>query len=318
MPRPHALLMGGVLLLFYGDGFVLGAALPLALAFGLLGVAAAAGFLRQAGHGDAGPIDPVPVALAALAALTVLALGRSGLTSVVVAAALVGTIGGLLERLGRPRQRWQGMEAPAYCGAFAGMTSELVLGHPGWVLLAAVLAGLLLTLLHRSWQGIGGKLGTTAFVGVLAACGLARAIGMMGSGAHLHLFSEAERSLVLITALLAPLITHGLSYRWGWGAVLGSAVPSMLMGLLLPLPLAAAWMGASFVGMTTPERLEPHAPPHLAAMGLVFGVLTLGFEPWLAGIGGDLGATAAVSVFAVLGLRELASVRPRRDGGRGT
>ncbi|WP_254933644.1 hypothetical protein [Cyanobium sp. WAJ14-Wanaka] len=30
-----------------------------------------------------------------------------------------------------------------------------------------------------------------------------------------------------------------------------------------------------------------------------------GFDPRLAGIGGDLGATAAVSVFAVLGARAL-------------
>ncbi len=43
----------------------------------------------------------------------------------------------------------------------------------------------------------------------------------------------------------------------------------------------------------------------LLAMGLLFGLLFAGFEPSHKGIGGDLGATAAVSVFAVLGLQAL-------------
>ncbi len=97
--------------------------------------------------------------------------------------------------------------------------------------------------------------------------------------------------------------------------VLGSALPSLLVALLLPLlppslglapgPLAAMWLGASFVGMTAPERLAPRPVPLLLAMGLLFALLSFSFAPRLAGIGGDLGATAAVSVFAVLGARVL-------------
>ena len=43
----------------------------------------------------------------------------------------------------------------------------------------------------------------------------------------------------------------------------------------------------------------------LLAMGLLFALLSFSFAPRLAGIGGDLGATAAVSVFALLGARVL-------------
>ena len=43
----------------------------------------------------------------------------------------------------------------------------------------------------------------------------------------------------------------------------------------------------------------------LLAMGLLFGLFSLAVEPRLAGVGGDLGATAAVSVFAVLGAEAL-------------
>ena len=62
--------------------------------------------------------------------------------------------------------------------------------------------------------------------------------------------------------------------------------------------------------MTAPEQLAPRPVPLLLAMGLLFALLSLSFAPRLAGIGGDLGATAAVSVFAVLGARVL--VRDRR------
>ena len=320
MTRPHALLMAGVLLVFYLDGFVLGAPVALLLVWALLGVVVLVGFLRHAGHGPAGRVQWPEVALAALAALGVLALTRGASASVVLATALVGAAGGALEAAGRSRHRWQGVAAPVYCGAFAGMTSQLVLGHPAWVVLAGGLAGLVLSVLSDSWSGIGGKLGTIAFLGVVGATGLALVSGAIGAGAPLHACTGVERWLVLIASLLSPLLTHRLSYYWGFGVVLGSALPSMLVALLLALlppslelapgPLAAMWLGASFVGMTAPERLAPRPLPLLLAMGLLFALLSLSFAPRLAGIGGDLGATAAVSVFAVLGARVL--VRDRR------
>ena len=320
MTRPHALLMAGVLLVFYLDGFVLGAPVALLLVWALLGVVVLVGFLRHAGHGPAGRVQWPAVALAALAALGVLALTRGASASVVLATALVGAAGGALEAAGRSRHRWQGVAAPVYCGAFAGMTSQLVLGHPAWVVLAGGLAGLVLSVLSDSWSGIGGKLGTIAFLGGLGATGLALVSGAIGAGAPLHAFTGVERWLVLIASLLSPLLTHRLSYYWGFGVVLGSALPSLLVALLLALlppslelapgPLAAMWLGASFVGMTAPERLAPRPLPLLLAMGLLFALLSLSFAPRLAGIGGDLGVTAAVSVFAVLGARVL--VRDRR------
>lgn len=319
LTRPHALLMAGVLLIFYLDGLVLGAPAALLLVWALLGLVVLVGFLRHAGHGPAGRVQWSAVALAVLAALGVLALSRGASASVVLATALVGALGGTLEAAGRSSQRWQGVAAPVYCGAFAGMTSELVLAHPAWVLLAGGLAGLVLSVLSESWSGIGGKLGTTAFLGVLAAMGLAMAAGVMGSGASLHSYTAVERGLVLILSLLAPLVTHALSYRWGLGVVLGSALPSLAAAILLGFlpaalklasePLSAAWLGASFVGMTAPERIAPRPVPLLLAMGLLFALLDAVIEPRLAGIGGDLGATAAVSVFAVLGARVLVSER---------
>jgi hypothetical protein len=302
--------MAGMLLLFYLDGFVLGEPVPLLLAYALLGLPVLAGFLHHGDHGPSGSPHPRPVLLAAAGAVAVLALSRTHLSSAVLAAALVGSGGGLLEHLSRGRGPMRDGAAPLYCGAFAGMTSELVLRHPGWVLLAGVLAGLLLTLLGNSWQGIGGKLGSIAFLSVAATSTLAAAFGDLGAGAPLDRLSHLEQGLLIGIALLSPLVTHALSYRWGFGAVLGSALPSLAVGLLVPLPLAAVWLGASFVGMTAPDRLPGHPQLSLLAMGLLFGLFGLGFEPHLAGIGGDLGATAAVSVFAVLGGHSLLSGWP--------
>lgn len=309
MPSPLALLMAAVLLLFYADGFVLGASLLPLLAFGLLGLLLLLGFLHHGDHGPSGDPHPRPVLLAAAGALAVLALSRGGLLSVVQAAALVGCAGALFERLSHHRGPLRDGAAPLYCGAFAGMTSELVLHHPAWVLLAGALTGLLLALLSNCWRGIGGKLGTTAFLGVVATCAIASAFGALSSGAQLHAYSAAEIALLFGVALISPLLTHALSVRWNLGAVLGSALPSLVASLLTPPPLAAVWLGASFVGMTAPDRLGAHPQRNLLAMGLLFALFSLGFEPRLAGIGGDLGATAAVSVFTVLGARALLSGR---------
>lgn len=303
--RPLALLMAGVLLLFYLDGFLLGAPAPALLAFALLGLPVLAGFIHHGDHGEVGLIHPRPVALAATGALAVLALSRGLSLTAVQAAALVGTAGGLLEHGSRGRGPLRDGAAPIYCGAFAGMTSGLVLQHPGWVLLAGALAGLLLAVLGNSWRGIGGKLGTTAFLAVATTCLLASVFGALGGGAQLPGITTPEKVLLLCCSLLAPLLTHALSHRRGWGAVLGSALPSLLVALVAPRALAATWLGASFVGMTTPERLTRHPQLSLLAMGLLFGLFGLGFEPRLVGIGGDLGATAAISVFAVLGAQAL-------------
>jgi hypothetical protein len=298
---PLALLMGAMLLGFYADGFLVGASLPLALGFGLLGALVLVGFRHHANHGPIGSIRLATVLQAVVAAGVVLALNRGLSVSVVAATALVGCAGGVLDAFGH--KRWAGVGAAVYCGAFAAMTSELVLRHPFWVLLAAALAGLLLELLRHSWSGIGGKLGSTAFVAVIGVVGLATVCGFINPGAHRYAFKAAEPLVLVGIALLSPQITYQLSDRGRFGPVLGSAIPSLLAALVLPASLAGPWLGASFVGMTSPSRLLPHPIPRLLAMGLLFGLLLAGFEPSQGGIGGDLGATAAVSVFAVLGLQ---------------
>lgn len=297
------MLMAGLLLVFYIDGFLIGAPLTLLLAFACLGVVALVGFLHHADHGDLGQIAASTPLLSALSAFAVAVLSRGLLLPLVFNVAAVGSAGGLAEKLGR--SRCTGVGAAVYCGAFVGMTSEQVLDHPGWIVIAGALAGVLLEWLQTAWSGIGGKLGSTAFLAVFSVVGLTTLLNLQGPGAHLHRFTHAEQGLVFLLALLSSQFTHHLSYRNGIGAVLGSALPSMVAGWLLPVHLAVVWLGASFVGMTSPSRLTSHPTLQLLVMGALYATFSLGFEPTLAGLGGDLGATAAISVFAVLGLSRL-------------
>lgn len=87
-------------------------------------------------------------------------------------------------------------------------------------------------------MGSAASLEPSPFWGGLGATGLALVFGAIGAGAPLHAFTGVERWLVLIASLLSPLLTHRLSYYWGFVVVLGSALPSLLVALL---PLLWSW-----------------------------------------------------------------------------
>jgi hypothetical protein len=59
------------------------------------------------------------------------------------------------------------LQAPVYCGAFAGMVSPLVLSSVWMVALAGFFTGLLFVVSHEIYTGTGGKLGTMGFGGVV-------------------------------------------------------------------------------------------------------------------------------------------------------
>ena len=107
--------------------------------------------------------------------------------------------------------------------------------------------------------------------------------------------------------MISVPLTFWLSEHRKLGAVCASAVPTAVLGLSINLlsapwhakllPLLAAWLGASFVGMTSMERL---AGRHwmLPMLGLICGLMMVGAGPRLHGFGGLLGTNALVSVLA--------------------
>lgn len=93
-------------------------------------------------------------------------LRNLGLDSV-IATALVGVFGGLLELAFKSNAYIRQVPAAIYCGAFISMTN---LGNDtGFILLASAFTCLLFFVSKSVLQGVGGRLGTMAFIGVVLA-----------------------------------------------------------------------------------------------------------------------------------------------------
>ena len=90
-------------------------------------------------------------------------------TGPVIAAALVGTLASFIPNFFRSRNSEIIKELPAavYCGAFVGMTSTSIGASYLQILLAGFAAGSLYVLSSNTFVGVGGKLGTIAFGGVV-------------------------------------------------------------------------------------------------------------------------------------------------------
>jgi len=85
----------------------------------------------------------------------------------VIAAAAVGLVYGIVsEGVGKD---WKSLSAPVYCGAFVGMSFELIFTQLWMVALAGLIAGIVYVIAKEVFVGIGGKMGTIAFIGSLIA-----------------------------------------------------------------------------------------------------------------------------------------------------
>ncbi|MFW5948346.1 MAG: DUF7526 family protein [Halolamina sp.] len=235
------------------------------------------------------------LALVAAAALTYSLSVDAGLGPVVASAAV-----GLLAGVTLPR-----VDSAAYCGSFVGMVSPTVFDLD-LVIAAGVIAAGLFVAARGAFDGLGGKLGTTALFGCLVV--------VVGTGAHPTAGSPppwGEAVLIVPVAAVAAAATVALGVRIGLGAVVASAGVGLVAGLSFPavLPgvgeqLAAAAFCASFVGMVAPARLDGER--RVAAAGALSGTVFVAVSPVLGGVGGKLGTTAFVSCLAVVGAVEAA------------
>ena len=164
------------------------------------------------------------------------------------------------------------------------------------------------------------KLSSTriALAGTAATVALARFAGFSHHNLAPRSLDGSLQLAIVGVAVVSVCVTYWLSEHRKLGAVCASAVPTTLLVFgtkllvvswqLKTMPLAAAWLGASFAGMTSAERL---AGRHwmLPLMGLIFGFLLVGSGPAVYGFGGVLGATALVAVLAGLGIARLSTVK---------
>jgi hypothetical protein len=242
-----------------------------------------------------------PLGESALETLAVLLGGAAAYTLAhdvglgpVVAASLVGVAAHLVA----PKYG-----AAGYCGAFVGMTSDLLLLTHAEVLLASLASGLVFYLTKPVFPGAGGKLGTIALTGSTLMSVSLRRIFLIAP-----LPDPGTELMIVLIALIATALTFALSMTHGNGPVLASSVVGMLGGLVLPVVfpeqgtnLAVVAICASFAGMSGRERL-----PSLwavLAVGVICGVVFIFSTPHLGGAGGKLGTIAFGSVLAVSGFR---------------
>lgn len=283
-----------------------------------IGIVAVVGMFhtRDAGHLSGVRLeDPV---LAVTGAWAAGLLTRELHLTPALAIGAVGVVGGILVREVAGAKDYHG--APIYAGAFVGGTSGAVFGGLGWIVAAGLVAGVLWSVSREAWVGIGGKIGSISLCGVLIVAAVAAVTHRLGPGAGLMPTRHAVGGIVAIGIVSAPL-TFWLAHRRGWGAILGSAVTTVIVaGALYLFPhafpdpaiaLGAAWMGASFVGMTLPRRL-PRPALAVPLAGLIFAGLFVYFGKYLSGFGGTIGANALIAIFVVRGLYWLGTTVARR------
>jgi hypothetical protein len=313
--------LGIVLLLFFLDGFVRDATVVAGTALVLLAAMIIVGLLRIADPSPVRRIEWHAIATALTGTLLVATSARVFGISSVLAAALVGIAAGTLPKV------FPAIPAatmiPLYVGAFAGMTSPVVLLGPQWLIIAGILTGCVWSIARDAWHGIGGKMGTIAFAGVAVTSIIASLTGNHAGRPSVPDYTMEQGATVVIVSVAAAGITHWLSYSRHLGPVLGSAVPIAVMAMvaftlhpslnLTDDTFITAWFGASLVGITHPARLQRRWLS-LTVMSVVFAILLLQFQSRLAGIGGDSGATAAAAVIAVIGFTTLAAGTPFRRG----
>lgn len=196
------------------------------------------------------------------------------------------------------------LAVPAYCGAFVGMTSPTLFPTYWQGLVAALLAVAVFLLANPVFHGVGGKLGTTAFVGA--------ALTVLGTQTWFlsdPLPAASTAGLVVLCSVVAAVATFVLHDRSSFEPVSASGIVGILGGLALPwlFPavgdlLAAAVYGASFAGMSDSARIPDER--WMALAGFAVGLILVYSAPYLGGSGGKLGTIAFVSCLAVYGLLE--------------
>ncbi|MGJ1430547.1 hypothetical protein ACR79M_02755 [Sphingobacterium spiritivorum] len=84
----------------------------------------------------------------------------------VFSAGIIGTAGSFVPILNKRSAYLQQLPAAIYCGAFVGMSSEGIANGFTFILAASICTAVLLVVSKSLFSGIGGKLGTLAFLGV--------------------------------------------------------------------------------------------------------------------------------------------------------
>lgn len=119
-----------------------------------------------------------------------------------------------------------------------------------------------------------------------------------------------EEIIVLITSVIAGMATYLISNILKRGAVIASAIITLVSGIMLPYffpilgsTLVTAAACSSYAGMISIENALDLR--EMALISLITGILYIAASSAYVGIGGRLGTIAAISCFAWLGFKKV-------------
>ena len=229
-----------------------------------------------------------------IASIVTFLISREFGISNVIASALVGLFGALI----LPK-----FSGEIFCGSFVGMASHMLVGSIFYLLLAGIVAGIVFVIIgNRVFQGLGGKMGTSAFSGCVVMILLN---GNRIAGAPIT--EPSVIVLILVYSVLSVVLIYSISVRLKLGAVLASSIVGLIGGLILLMVyveygsiLAAVSFCASFSGMASKERFSNELG--ISLVGLITGVIFAFSYTFMVGAGGKLGTIALASNIAGAGI----------------
>lgn len=119
-----------------------------------------------------------------------------------------------------------------------------------------------------------------------------------------------EEVIILITSVVAGIATYIVSNTLKRGAVISSAIITLVSGLILPYffpsmgaMLASSAACSSYAGMISLENALN--PLEMAVISLMTGILFIVASKAYPGIGGRLGTIAAIACFAWLAFKKV-------------
>jgi hypothetical protein len=177
------------------------------------------------------------------------------------------------------------------------ISSQLILTYE--VLLIALICGLIVFLLKPVFRGVGGKLGTMAFISTFL-------FAIITQKEFLIVNNDLNFLRLTIISVLGTLISFYTQHLLKQSAIIASALPSLIFALVMVYLIkdytacTVVFFSASFMGMSSKERIKNVYLVLIA--GIIHAFMFYIYFEHYNGLGGKLGLMALTSVLITIGL----------------
>lgn len=230
----------------------------------------------------------------------------------VLASSLVGLLAGVFLKK---------YDLAAFTGSFVGMSSIHLFDY-SHLLMASFIGGIVFIFGKSVFPGVGGKLGSTAFLGTLLTSAFIHknAFSFLEYGIDLwHVdFSFTFVIVLIIISSAASYMTFFITQKFCKGsAVIASSIVGIAGSLLTPLffkesafLMSTAIFCASFAGMSKTNVLKSSA--YYWVSGALTGFIFFTTTPIFIGLGGKLGTSAFLATLGSKSIQDLSQNIKRR------